>query len=268
MRSWERVFIVGIVVMLVGATATVLHQDDSTGLMDVPLELLGIVALGVGTSVLASALVARVFSTQVFGLDVAEAVEALRGSSPFSRSEQELEIKLRLVNGEVRVSAVHRFMLRQSSHRARRHSFKLYTDIARWGSAGGFQSVCGPDSVELRDADLQRHLTEVDGKVRFERIYNFRARTPDPFTIVTYGLFRTNDRLIWTVEHISSDFKVKVEDHTGLNGPLDVKINHHREADIVANLVRLDADGVRTLEFRYVGEVLPFQGFEVQWSLT
>jgi len=272
MGLWQRVAWLGVAVILFGASISMVsalaNSDPSLRLSEVGLALIGVLALGIGTSVLANAVVARMIAKQVFGVDVAEVVEALRGSSPFRRSDQEVDIKLRLDGGAVRVTAVHTFVVRHSSRLRRRAEFGLYTDIGRWASEGGFESVCGPDGIELRASDLR--LTEEHGKVRFKSTYIFDPRTPAPFTVVTYGVFRLSDRLIWTIEQMSGDLRVKIEDLTGLDGEVSIKVNHHREEEIVNNgELEKDRrrDGIRVWDFAFAGAVLPFQGFEVQWRL-
>jgi hypothetical protein len=265
MKTWQRVFTLGLVVLVVGALATLVAGHPS-GIVEIAATLVGAIALGVGGSVLASALVARLVSRQVFGIDVAEAVEALRGASALSRSNQLLEIRLDISGDEVRAVAEHRFDLLASASRPKKIPFRLYTDIARWGSAGGFYSVVEPDGTVLSGEGLERHVENIAEKARFEKTYVFHPHTPATFVIETFGLFRLSDRLIWTVEHISSDFKVRVRDCTGLTGQVDVKVNHHREAEISAHMVRRESPQGMVLDFAFLGEVLPFQGFELQWT--
>jgi hypothetical protein len=232
------------------------------------IELVGLVALGLGGSLLASALVARIVSRQVFGIDITEAIEALRGSSLLSRSNQSLDITISRHEDEIRVSAEHRFDLLAAFPRRRRVPFQIYTDIARWGSAGGFDSIVEPDATVLVADDLAQYVTSEAGKARFEKAYVLFPGKPATFIVVTYGHFRCEDRLIWTVEHISSDFQVRVNDCTGLSGSVDVKINHHREPEIAANMARRRSHRGEVFEFEFLGEILPFQGFELQWSFA
>lgn len=268
MRSWKRVTILGGLLIAVGAVATALISDDTSNVGRTATTLTAVIALSVGGSVLASGLVARLVSRQVFGLDFSEAVEALRGSSPLTRSHQSLDITLNAAGDAVHISAEHRFSLYGASLRRKRLVFQLYTDIARWGSAGGFSSVVEPDGTVLRGDSLKPHLKDASGKVRFEKPYVFHPKTPTAFIVETFGVFRYSDRLIWTVEHISNDFTVRINDCTGLDGIVDVKINHHREAEILANMSRRPSRQGTIIEFAYLGEILPYQGFELQWLLS
>jgi hypothetical protein len=119
----------------------------------------------------------------------------------------------------------------------------------------------------VKDELLKWVERESDGsKMRFERPYNFRAGEGNLFLVVTNGDFRFNDRLIWTVQHLSRDFKVVVEDRTNLIGDVRVKINHHREAETTIRPAHVG--DVPTKRWEYVGDVLPFQGFELTWDFT
>jgi hypothetical protein len=207
-------------------------------------------------------------ANQVFGIDIGDAIEALRGASALTRANQQLEITLKRTDDEVvHVVAQHRFDLLTSSRYPRRLRFRLYTDAARWGSEGGFYSIVQPDNSILEDSQLDPYVAESEGKIEFSRMYTFYPGRPSHFEIETYGLFRRHDRLIWTVEHISSDFSVKVIDCRG-EGKASVKINHHRRSEISdSSRERLTRDG-SVIDLSFLGEVLPFQGFELQWSET
>jgi hypothetical protein len=177
---------------------------------------------------------------------------------------QRLELKLRRDASGVHVSAKHVFDVVSSARWRRRTEFGIYTDIARWGLGGGFTSVHGP-SGDLVGQELAPYLREVGGKPRFEKVYAFRPGVPETFIVHTYGRFRLSDRLFWTVEHISSDFRVTIENCVALPGSIGLKINHHREAQIAGNVDRWRKEGADVIEFELLGEILPFQGFELQW---
>ena len=110
-----------------------------------------------------------------------------------------------------------------------------------------------------------QYVKEMPGKTQFEKTYRFAGGEPQAFIVETYGHYRRDDRLIWTVEHISSDFKVRVNNLT--SGQVELKVNHHREHQILANLLRRPSQGGETIEFEFLGEVLPLQGFELHWQV-
>lgn len=268
MRSWQRVTLVGAALLLAGAVALVSKPGRNHALDQGVLTLASVILIGVGGSVLASGLVARMVARQVFGIDIGDAVEALRGSSAFTRSNQTLEITLEAIGGGVRVTAEHRFDLLSARRYRQRLPFRLYTDVARWGpDGGGFSSIVEPDGTVLQGLALQEHVQKTEGKAEFEKKYVFYPRRPAPFVIATYGLFRDTDRLIWTVEHISSDFDVKIRDLRETDTDVHVKINHHRSVAISEAMAAVRATGQgRMTEFSFFGEILPYQGFELQWG--
>ncbi len=265
MRSWQRILFIGICILVAGGVATVACASRPHGLIENSVGLAGIVGLGIGSSIVASVLVTRLVATQVFGLDIGDAVEALRGASALTRTNQSLEIKLERIGEEVHVSAQHRFDLLGASKYVRRLPFGLFTDAARWGSGGGFYSVVEPDGTVLDGSALDPHVYEQEGKIRFHKMYVFHPGKPSHFEVETFCHFRRGDRLIWTVEHISSDFSVRILDRRG-EGEASVKINHHRRSEITDDMKKRKTKEGPVIEFAYLGEVLPFQGFELQWS--
>jgi hypothetical protein len=191
-----------------------------------------VAGISVGASLLATAVATHLVSRHVFGVDVTEAIEALRGTSRFSRSEQTVDITLDRIGDKIRVEAAHSFTVHVSGHHSSLLPFTIYTDVGSWGADGGFLSVRGPDGLVLTDDDLRKHTVERSGKVQFHCDYQFSPSSPPRFEIVTYGTFRCIDRLIWTVEQVSSDFKLTVRNRVGNQDKLNAKINHHREAQI------------------------------------
>jgi hypothetical protein len=267
MRSWQRVLVIGAWVSLVGAAASVLTPGVPHPAVPTAIAICAVTALGIGGSIVASAIVARIVATQVVGIDISEAVEALRGASTLTRSNQVLNIWLDIEGDEVRATAEHRFDLMGSSRYPRRLPLRLYTDVARWGSGGGFFSLIEPDGTQLQGEALADHVRKTNGGAQFEKAYTFRRGVPATFVIHTFGSFRRSDRLIWTVEHISSDFSIRILDRRGVaTGRVSVKVNHHRAGEIMANMQPRETPEGPLLEFTCLGEVLPYQGFELQWT--
>jgi hypothetical protein len=264
MRSWQRVLLVGACILVAGAVATSTCARDPHGLLESAIAIVGIVGLGIGGSIVASALVARLVANQVFGIDIGDAVEALRGASSLTRANQSVEITLRRVDDEVHINAQHRFDLLSSSKFVRHLSFSLYTDVVRGNPSGGFYSIVEPGEAVLTDETLKKYLSREEGKVQFKKLYAFHPGKPSRFEVETFGYFRRDDRLIWTVEHISSDFTVRILDLRG-EGKTSIEINHHRRSEIVDDMKERQTKEGRVIEFAYQGEVLPFQGFELQW---
>jgi hypothetical protein len=209
---------------------------------------------------IASALVARLVATQVFGIDVRDAIEALRGTSSLAREKQTLTVTLTREGDSIRVSRKHVFDLVASGNVPHRLLVSLYTEI---GSGGGFHSIVEPDKTELKGEVLAQYVTLVEGKAQFAKRYLVRPGDKYRFVIEASALFRRDDRLIWTVEHISSDFAVWIVDQRAGEGCCDVKINHHRRLEI--DVEEHDTPSGREMNFDFLGTVLPFQGFELSW---
>ena len=265
-REWRTINIIGSVLLVLGAIGTALINQSSQQPEKTIYSLLSIVGAGVGASLLASGLTTAILSRQIWGLDIAEAMEALRGSSFLYRANQSIEITLASNGQGIRIDAEHKFDLQGNLRKTRQVLFSLYTDVARWGAGGGFVCIVEPSGSVLRGAELENYMKRESGKIQFERIYTFKPGIGETFIIETYGEFRKSDRLFWTVENISTDLRVRINDYTGLNGDLGVKINHHRSASIEENFRRRPANSGTVLEFEFLGEVLPYQGFELQWT--
>lgn len=265
-REWHIINIIGASLLTLGAIGAALINQSTLQPEKTIYSLLSIVGAGVGASLLASGLTAAILSRQIWGLDIAEAMEALRGSSFLYRANQSIEITMSSKGQGIRIDAEHKFDLQGNFRKKRQVLFSLYTDVARWGTGGGFVSIVEPSGSVLRGADLENYMKRDSGKIQFERIYTFKPGMGETFIIETYGEFRKSDRLFWTIEHISADLTVRINDYTGLEGGLGVKINHHRSANIEENFRRRPNNSGTVLEFEFLGEVLPYQGFELQWS--
>jgi hypothetical protein len=250
--------------MLAGAVTTFVHGARADGFAENITAVMGIVLIGVGGSLLATAMVARLVANQVFGMDVGAALEALRGTSHLARANQCLTITLEVEGGEVVAIGKHEFDLLSASPLAQLRTLSLYTDVS---SDGGFFSIKEPDGNELKGEQLEPFLKPLEGKVQFAKKYFLRPGVSARFVVQTFGRFQLTDRLIWTVEHVSSDFVVRIIDRRAAELPACVKVNHHRREAIVENAVTHQAPhGVTELEIDYLGEVLPYQGFELQWQ--
>ena len=266
MRSWQRVSLLGAGVLVVGAVLQVGTHDLRSGFLHDAGTVSVVVVLGIGASMIASALVTRLVASHVFGLDVADAVEALRGASPLTRSDQTITIYLDVVGDQVLVVAEHPFALHAAAPFPHKERFHLYTDRVPWGSDAGFRFVLEPNGNVLKDEALAACVSLSDDrrKWQFRKEYRFSPREPSKFVIETFGCFRLSDRLIWTVEQISSDFTLRVVDRREPAGWLCVRVNHHRANDVVRSERPTNGWTMRCVEFR--GEVLPYQGFELQWG--
>ena len=71
------------------------------------------------------------------------------------------------------------------------------------------------------------------------------------------------------MQDISTDFHVKIVNNTGVKNAFLIKVNHHREKEILGRMTTIskNADGQEVLTLDFNCEVLPYQGFEVMWNL-
>lgn len=210
---------------------------------------------------LASALVAGLVTRQVLGVKIRDLVEALRGSSPLARKRQRLDIRIDRADQQIHVSAKHEFELESDSTFPRTIPVRIYTDV---GSDGGFDKVV-VDGQTLDGPELANLVKPMEGKKQFEERYRFGAGQKHKFEIHTYGHFRIDDRLIWTVEQVSRDFTVSILDTRKAPQACKVKVNHHRSDEIDTETWHPSHEG-RDLKFDFLGEVLPYQGFELRWE--
>ncbi len=259
-RSWHRTLAAGFAVILVGVTWALAAAGRSNEMGNIT-TLPAVILVSVGGSMIASGLVARLVATQVLGIDVREAIEALHSTSKFARSEQSVEITLSPQRDRVTIIAKHEFDVTARTTFPRTLPVTIYTDLSSAG--GGFESV-EVDDTAISGAELQNNVDIVQGKAQFSRRFFFNPGKKRHLVVVTYGEFQAVDRLIWTVEHISRDFSVRIYDHRMPIGTLDVKINHHRGGEVEVKPRRI-ASGTE-IAFSFPGGVLPFQGFELRWG--
>ncbi len=158
-------------------------------------------------------------------------------------------------------------LVNQSGRRARK-TFAIYTDLGSWGKRGGFESVVEPSGNVLHHDTLQASMTEINGKTYFTKSYDINHHSNATFRFITFGNYRRVDRLIWTVQDLSTDFCVRIVNNTGVHNPFVVKVNHHHERDIMDRLTTMpkSKDGHEVILLDFNCEVLPYQGFEVMWD--
>ncbi len=263
MRSWQRALVLGAILMVAGAGATFAYGSETHGAAQTTIDVVAVVLVGVGGSLLATGLVARLVANQVYGIDVTAALEALRGTSYLARANQTVTITLEVDGDDVIATGKHEFDVVSSSRLAQLRPLSLYTDV---GSDGGFYSIKEPGGHRLTGEELAKHVHKKEGKKNFEKRYFFRHGQTYRFVVQTFGRFRMNDRLIWTVEHISKDFVLRVIDRRGAGVPACVMINHHRQEAIDGDRKTHETPQGFELVIDYLGEVLPYQGFELQWE--
>ncbi len=234
------------------------------------LNLLAIPLTGIGASVLATGLTSWLVTIHFAGVDVTSIVQALAESSAFIRSDHSLKLIFTLgENGLVHVRGEHTFTLTNQKDRRSRKTFEIYTDLGSWNNCGGFDSVWEPTGHVLQHEALEQCIAKLNGKTYFTKSYDVNSKSSATFRFDTYGNYRRVDRLIWTVQDLSVDFRVELRNQTGIKDAFLIKVNHHREREILDRLKIVsshnDNEEVFALDFNC--EVLPYQGFEVMWNL-
>jgi hypothetical protein len=262
MNSNIQIALVGSIPMLVGLIFLA-HDPSKFSLFVVPLT-------GVGTSIVATGLTSWLITKHFTGVDVTSIVQALKENSAFIRIDHTLEVIFTLSDqNSVTVSGEHSFTLVNQRRRRSRKVFAIYTDLGTWNRSGGFQSVVEPSGQVLAHNDLVSFVKEVNGKTYFIKSYDINSTSSASFRFHTFGHYRRVDRMIWTVQDLSTDFRVKLINNTGINDAFVIKINHHREKEILDSMttVHKPADGQEIMTIDFNCEVLPYQGFEVMWNL-
>jgi hypothetical protein len=252
----------GLVILLGGLIFFAL-DSVKFGLLIIPFT-------GVGASILATGLTSWLITRHFTGVDVTSIVQALTESSKFIRVNHTLELIFTLKGDDsVSVSGEHAFTLINQQGRRSRKTFAIYTDLGSWNKCGGFEAVVEPSGNVLHHEALEACITEINGKTYFIKGYDINSKSTASFQFNTFGNYRRIDRLIWTVQDISTDFRVRVVNNTGIRNAFLIKVNHHRERDILdcCTTISKNADDQEVIILDFNCEVLPYQGFEVMWNL-
>lgn len=252
----------GLIILLGGLVFLAL---DST-----KYNLFVVTLTGVGGSVLATGLSNWLITKHYVGVDVTSIVQALTSNSKFIRKDQNLEIGFMLnSNNEVVINGEHRFTLCNQGARRSKKSFELYTDLGSWNNSGGFKAVIEPSGTVLQNKSLETFLHEENGKIYFKNSYDINSMSTASFLFKTFGNYRRVDRLIWTVQDISTDFSVRIVNNTGIKKAFVIKVNHHKEKEILkrVKIINDTGDSQEVIIIDFNCEVLPYQGFEIMWNL-
>lgn len=242
--------------MLVGLLT---HNANSS--LEAPL-------IGVGGSVLATAIVNWVLTYNLGNIPISSIVEALAQKIEFMRTKQEAELTFTLHNDRVRLEKRHRYHLRNTRHYTRPHRISMFTDTspATDTNKSGFILVLEPDGSQLEGARLAEYVSWEGGKHVFRKKYNLQPGDENAFEFRSVDYYRLNDRLIWTIQDLSEDFQVRIRNQTGRGNLFKVKINHHCEKDILDQMTVIDGSNEIIIEFN--AEILPYQGFEIMWDFS
>lgn len=253
-RYWPILFVatVGLVMMLIGLTFL------RTAVVAIPLT-------GVGGSILATAIVNWLLTRRLDFLPLDSIIEALAQKVHFVRMDHEAEVSLSIDNGLVRLEKRHRYRLRNPSRFVRTRVISMFTDDSpSTDIEGGFLLVIGPDGNPLQGEELKPYITHPNGKHMFSKAYDLQPGDKNAFEFRSFDYYRTVDRLIWTVQDLADDFRIRIRNNTGMPDAFTVKINHHREEEIFRRRQVVASSNETLINFDC--EVLPYQGFEVMWK--
>ena len=182
-----------------------------------------------------------------------EAYKRLKEYAKVIRKDHKLILKLSKteLNEEpaIRIDGVHSYKLYYNSiNRGSEWNLAIYTDIGRQESSyfGGFEEVY-IDEKALTTTQLREALTYKHHKQYFEYKINFNKNREVGLKYHTHGIFSMKDRIIWTVQDLSTNFDIEVineTDHTvdsfdgvdiyieKIPNEINFKINHDRESHI------------------------------------
>lgn len=237
------------------------------GLLFIAVPALSIPLTGIGGSVLATALVNWVLTQRLESLPITSIVETLVRATQFMRINHEVELIFRIEGGMVRLDKRHSYCLRNPSRFIRAHRVSIFDDAPAAHSAlsGGFQAVMEPGGTKVEGEALKSYVTTASGKHVFTKTYNLKPGDANEFEFRSYAYYRLSDRLIWTVQELADNFRVRIINYTGDPNAFNIKVNHHHEASIIAQMRDFAANHELRIDFN--AEILPYQGFEIMWNL-
>lgn len=250
---------IGMIIMLVGL---LMFDNPKTE------SVLGTPLTGIGGSVLATAIVNWILTRQLGSIPISSIVEALAQKTKFMRTNQEAELTFAYQDGRVRLEKRHLYHLRNTRHYTRPHRISMFTDTSPASDMhrSGFVLVIEPDGTKLEGESLTRYVSFESGKHVFRKTYDLQPGDKNAFEFRSVDYYRLSDRLIWTVQDLSENFRVRIKNQTGQKNVFKVKINHHCEQDVLDQMKMIEDSNEIIFEFNT--EILPYQGFEVMWDFS
>lgn len=262
-----RVGVYGTITLLVGLVFFALDLNS--------YQIISLPLIGVGGSIMATAITNWISNRRLDGLPIDSLVEALSEKSKFIRQNQELNLIFSIVDNQLKVEKSHEFNLLNPGKLSAKHYISMFTDSplknSSTKSTGGFTYVegCGKKltGAALSIKDKNSKVKDFNGKIYFEEEYRLKPGQNNKFRFVSFDFYRLTDRLIWVIQDRSSNFSVKISNHTRVSNRIKLKINHHREHEILSTSSRYDlGDNIEMIAFRFDCEIIPYQGFEIMWD--
>ena len=229
-----------------------------------------ILLTGVGGSVLATGVTNYIVSMQLSPLPLHSVFEALSEKTKLVRRDHILTLEFEFEGDFVHLRKRHEFQLFNPG-RAFTKELSMFTDTVSWRheTRGGFMRIQEPNGNQLTGEQLAAYISRPgNGKVYFRKTYRLPARDGVRFVFFSEEYFRKADRLIWTVEDLAEDFKVNIHNRTPVHDGFAIKVNHHREAEVMRRVVpHTHSPNHQEINLSFDTEILPYQGFEIMWDL-
>ena len=255
-----------------------LYTDDNFKLMQLPPDSL----LNISLAVLSTGLTNLLLKIKLDKMPLDMVSDALSDRTDLIRKNHSLTLNFVQEGEKVHLTKEHKFILKNPSSRTIRKELRMYTETLAWRHLrggklievnGGF-TLISENNNRIEKSQLAYHPDKTNpiiqhtpnGMAIFSKEYTFTSGAEIEFEFHSHEYYRLTDRLVWTVEHLSDDFSVTLNNHTKMLESFQVKINHHRGSEIHISKV-IDAVSNEKSFFRFGTYVLPYQGFEVLWDL-
>lgn len=181
--------------------------------IDLEDNLFFTIFLSIGASLIAAAFVHWHLSRNISGIPIHSIIEALARKTEFMRLEQSVELILLLDKDNntpsLRLEKRHKYKLHNPTKANRIKKIEMFTDSSGLNK-NGFCLVIGPSGNQLNGDELQNHIHLINGKYLFKKSYSLVPGSNNQFEFRSAEKYRLTDRLIWTVQDLSNDFKVRI----------------------------------------------------------
>jgi hypothetical protein len=242
-----------------------------SGLIFQHIQVIGLPLVGIGGSILATVIVNWIIMRQWRGLPILQIAEAMAHNTQAIRTRQHAELTFFVDEDKSRIMVEkrHNYSLWNPNFFPLHSTITMFTDASSLmhGDLGGFKKVEGPDGMVLEGKALKKCITDEPGKHTFLKRYELKPGDQNEFEFVSFDYYRLYDRLIWTVQNLSNDFTVRLINKTNHPNQFKIKINHHREKEILSTMKK-EEDCLGEKCFKFNSYILPYQSFEIMWDFS
>lgn len=173
-------------------------------------------------------------------------------------------------NGEmmVKVRGIHKYKIKNFQKKTLSIPISLYSGLGRGEiETGGFE-FARIGNVEIRDSALTQRIILNGEQTKKTFNYNELSISPDETVDLeyhSYGVYRMKDHLTWTIQELSKDLTLIVENNTDFkNAALYYQVNHHNSFNIENRIKRQRSKDI--IDFHEL--VFLSQGFTISWSFS